>query len=265
MRSQRIGQGFESPRLHHHKQTASQVRCRLLMAAKPAGERTCAQHFTCACLFALFSCIQASDLSVRAGSAAAAADAFARAVARAERPACKSISPVRHLPLWRSSPRHDLPRHRKVGVLRIFAKPAGERTCARHYIKQRVSLPSHFGSHCVHFIRARRFGGGAADAFALPRRPQCVRHPAQTRRIFIVLPLWRSSPRLHPRGFSPLADVSCSVTSLLHTHLSLINGIAKAVPFAYGGGEYILWLTLSILLRCGIAKRGEVVYHILRM
>ena len=25
------------------------------------------------------------------------------------------------LPLWRSSPRHDLPRHRKVGVLRIFA------------------------------------------------------------------------------------------------------------------------------------------------
>ena len=95
----------------------------------------------------------------RAGSAAAAADAFARAVARAERPACKSISPVRHLPLWRSSPRHDLPRHRKVGVLRIFAKPAGERTCARHYIKQRVSLPSHFGSQCVHFIRARRFGG----------------------------------------------------------------------------------------------------------
>ena len=105
MRSQRIGQGFESPRLHHHKQTASQERCRLLMAAKPAGERTCAQHFTCACLFALFSCIQASDSSVRAGSAAAAADAFARAVARAERPACKSISPVRHLPLWRSSPR----------------------------------------------------------------------------------------------------------------------------------------------------------------
>ena len=65
MRSQRIGQGFESPRLHHHKQTASHLRCRLLMAAKPAGERTCAQHFTCACLFALFSCIQASDLSAR--------------------------------------------------------------------------------------------------------------------------------------------------------------------------------------------------------
>ena len=65
MRSQRIGQGFESPRLHHHKQTASQERCRLLMVAKPSGERTCAQHFTCACLFALFSCIQASDLSAR--------------------------------------------------------------------------------------------------------------------------------------------------------------------------------------------------------
>ena len=76
MRSQRIGQGFESPRLHHHKQTASQERCRLLMAAKPAGERTCAQHFTCACLFALFSCIQASDLSVRAGSAACGAGRF---------------------------------------------------------------------------------------------------------------------------------------------------------------------------------------------
>ena len=36
MRSQRIGQGFESPRLHHHKQTASRKRCRLFMAAKPA-------------------------------------------------------------------------------------------------------------------------------------------------------------------------------------------------------------------------------------
>ena len=212
MRSQRIGQGFESPRLHHHKQTASQERCRLLMVAKPAGERTCARHYikqrvslpshfgsqcvhfirarrfgglrsetlspapsperndrlanlyppsdicpygeaplvtTCrdtakSVSFGFLRSRQGSELardiissnaflylpilaatactsSVRAGSAAAAADAFARAVARAERPACKSISPVRHLPLWRSSPRHDLPRHRKVGVLRIFA------------------------------------------------------------------------------------------------------------------------------------------------
>lgn len=30
------GQGFESPKLHHHKQTASQKRCRLLMVVKPA-------------------------------------------------------------------------------------------------------------------------------------------------------------------------------------------------------------------------------------
>ena len=223
MRSQRIGQGFESPRLHHHKQTASQERCRLLMAAKPAGERTCAQHFTCACLFALFSCIQASDLSVRAGSAACGAgrfhprrrpsgttglqiyiprqtsapmaklpssrpaatpqsrcpsdfcvagrganlratlyqatrffafpfwqpmralhpcaqvrrlaeqDAFTRAVARAERPACKSISPVRHLPLWRSSPR--LHHHKQTAsqercrLLMVAKLPLGSFSC----------------------------------------------------------------------------------------------------------------------------------------
>ena len=43
MRSQRIGQGFESPRLHHHKQTASQKRCRLFMVAQASGERTCRQ------------------------------------------------------------------------------------------------------------------------------------------------------------------------------------------------------------------------------
>ena len=53
MRSQRIGQGFESPRLHHHKQTASRKRCRLLMAAKPPRERTGAQHLTNACRRAL--------------------------------------------------------------------------------------------------------------------------------------------------------------------------------------------------------------------
>ena len=39
----------------------------------------------------------------------------------------------------------------------------------------------------------------------------------------------------------------------------------SSYPYPYGGGEYIPWLTLSILLRCGIAKSGEVVYHILRM
>ena len=33
--------------------------------------------------------------------------------------------------------------------------------------------------------------------------------------------------------------------------------------YPYGGGEYIPWLTLSILLRCGVAKSGGVVYHIL--
>ena len=36
-------------------------------------------------------------------------------------------------------------------------------------------------------------------------------------------------------------------------------------PHPYGGGEYIPCRGLSILLRCGIAKSGEVVYHILRM
>ena len=198
MRSQRIGQGFESPRLHHHKQTASQERCRLLMAAKPAGERTCAQHFTCACLFALFSCIQASDLSVRAGSAAAAADAFARVVARAERPACKSISPVRHLPLWRSSPR--LHHHKQTASqercrLLMAAKPAGERTCAQHFTC--ACLFALFSCIQASDLSVRAgSAAAAADAFARvvarAERPACksispVRH----------LPLWRSSPRLH--------------------------------------------------------------------
>ena len=72
MRSQRIGQGFESPRLHHHKQTASRKRCRLLMAAKPSWERTCAQHYVKqrAPLLSHFS-NQRVLLYVRAGSAAA--------------------------------------------------------------------------------------------------------------------------------------------------------------------------------------------------
>ena len=35
------------------------------------------------------------------------------------------------------------------------------------------------------------------DAFALPHHPGHVRHPSQTHPIFISLPLWRSSPRLH--------------------------------------------------------------------
>ncbi len=39
------GQGFESPKLHHHKQTASQKRCRLFMVAQLAWERTCAQYY----------------------------------------------------------------------------------------------------------------------------------------------------------------------------------------------------------------------------
>ena len=66
----------ESPRLHHHKQTASRKRCCLFMAAKPSRERTCARHITYACRFALFSCTQACDLSVRAGSAACRARHF---------------------------------------------------------------------------------------------------------------------------------------------------------------------------------------------
>lgn len=118
MRSQRIGQGFESPRLHHHKQTASQVRCRLLMAAKPAGERT----------------------------------------------------------------------------------------CARHYIKQRVSLPSHFGSHCVRFIRARRFGGGRSRRFRPRRRPSGttglqIYIPRQTSALMAKLP--SSRPAATPQSRCP--------------------------------------------------------------
>ena len=72
MRSQRIGQGFESPRLHHHKQTASRKRCRLFMVAKPSRERTCAQHYVKqrAPLLSHFS-NQRVLLYVRAGSAAA--------------------------------------------------------------------------------------------------------------------------------------------------------------------------------------------------
>ena len=120
MRSQRIGQGFESPRLHQNpKDTAKSVSFGFLRSRQGSDPRVLG---TLSVKENIYSNATRSEMKdPRAGSAAAAADAFARAVARAERPACKSISPVRHLPLWRSSPRHDLPRHRKVGVLRIFA------------------------------------------------------------------------------------------------------------------------------------------------
>ena len=121
MRSQRIGQGFESPRLHHHKQTASRERCRLLMVAQASGERTCARHYIKqrVSLPSHFGSHCVRFIRAR-GFGGGAADAFALAVARAERSARKSISSVRHPPLWRSSPRHAPVTHRKVGVLRIF-------------------------------------------------------------------------------------------------------------------------------------------------
>ena len=73
MRSQRIGQGFESPRLHHHKKTASRKRCRLLMVMTPsrsANLRATSHHARDVSL-SPFSSAKASKPSVRAGSAAA--------------------------------------------------------------------------------------------------------------------------------------------------------------------------------------------------
>ena len=189
MRSQRIGQGFESPRLHQNpKDTAKSVSFGFLRSRQGSDPRVLG---TLSVKENICSNATRSEMKdPRAGSAAAAADAFARAVARAERPACKSISPVRHLPLWRSSPRHDLPRHRKVGVLRIFAQASGERTSAQHFTC--ACLFALFSCIRASDLSVRAgSAAAAADAFALPHHPGHVRHPSQTHPIFISLPLWR--------------------------------------------------------------------------
>ena len=188
MRSQRIGQGFESPRLHHHKQTASQERCRLLMAAQASGERT----------------------------------------------------------------------------------------CARHYIKQRVSLPSHFGNHCVRFIRARRFGGGRSRRFRPRRRPSGttglqIYIPRQTSALMAKLP--SSRPAATPQSRCPsdfceagrganlratLYQATRFFTFPFWQPLRALHPCAQVRRLAEQDA-------FALLLRCGIAKSGEVVYHILRM
>ena len=198
MRSQRIGQGFESPRLHHHKQTASQVRCRLLMAAKPAGERTCAQHFTCACLFALFSCIQASDLSVRAGSAACGARRF-----RPRRRPSGTTGLQIYIPRQTSALMAKLPSSRPAATPQSRCPSdfcvAGRGANLRATLYQATrffTFPFWQPLRALHpCAQVRRLA--EQDAFALPHHPGHVRHPSQTHPIFISLPLWRSSPRLH--------------------------------------------------------------------
>ena len=157
MRSQRIGQGFESPRLHHHKQTASRKRCRLFMAAKPSRERTCARHITYACRFALFSCTQACDLSVRAGSAACRARRF-----RPPPPpvACRSLPhkrtasslpcPYGEAPLvstTRNLKRPTLSASRFRFFLLPFARPNTFGTQPNHsFIKVPIMVPNRFGN-----------------------------------------------------------------------------------------------------------------------
>ena len=84
--------------------------------------------------------------------------------------------------------------HRNVGVLRIFAQPAGERPArSRNLERNGKPMPKHRLKRAAR--HSRGFGGGAADAFARAvaraERPACksislVRH----------LSLWRSSPRL---------------------------------------------------------------------
>ena len=80
---------------------------------------------------------------------------------------------------------------------------------ARNISQMRVALLFIFLEARRPFVRA----GSAAAQPTLSPFPAArgVLEPfSQTHLIFVASPLWRISPRLHPRGFSPLADASCS-------------------------------------------------------
>ena len=133
------------------------------------------------------------------GFGGGAADAFALAVARAERSARKSISSVRHPPLWRSSPRHapgDTPQSRCPSDFYVAGRGANLRATL-YQATRFFTFPFWQPLRALHpCAQVRRLA--EQDAFALPHHPGHVRHPSQTHPIFISLPLWRSSPRLRP-------------------------------------------------------------------
>ena len=199
MRSQRIGQGFESPRLHQNpKDTAKSVSFGFLRSRQGSDPRVLG---TLSVKENICSNATRSEMKdPRAGSAACGAGRF-RPRRRPSGTTCLQIYIPRQTSALMAKLPSSLPAATPQSRCPSDFCVAGRGANLRATLYQATrffTFPFWQPLRALHpCAQVRRLA--EQDAFALPHHPGHVRHPSQTHPIFISLPLWR-------RGIYSMAD-----------------------------------------------------------